>query len=315
MPDDHRAIVALETPYKGCRFRSRLEARWAVFYDHAGIQWSYENDPVTVAGENYLPDFKVTADGVEFIHEVKPESAKSLARPQHVFLAGKMDLEHDWRGLSSPLVVDRWGRTVTLDGTTWFVLAGPMSTGKPHMWDRHARDDWSTESYTEIALASWHMVATGSSIVCAHLNAPDCYGTLVEIRIAIGKGKLVSVTIDKELARSLSRGPGYDEDRPTHDLWFPCEMADNYAMVQDDEGARVAHGKFIRHHTAREYRLISTLALTGNQPAAMTFGDPLRVRERLEWKLLLLDWRTPIVDILERNITAAEHARAYRFAG
>jgi len=36
------AIAAIETRYAGCRFRSRLEARWAVFYDALGIDWEYE---------------------------------------------------------------------------------------------------------------------------------------------------------------------------------------------------------------------------------------------------------------------------------
>lgn len=34
--------AALTTRYAGCRFRSRLEARWAVFFDHLGIEWEYE---------------------------------------------------------------------------------------------------------------------------------------------------------------------------------------------------------------------------------------------------------------------------------
>jgi len=36
------AIKAIETYYKGCHFRSRLEARWAVFFDALGVEWSYE---------------------------------------------------------------------------------------------------------------------------------------------------------------------------------------------------------------------------------------------------------------------------------
>jgi hypothetical protein len=32
----------IETQYKGYRFRSRLEARWAVFFDALGLQWWYE---------------------------------------------------------------------------------------------------------------------------------------------------------------------------------------------------------------------------------------------------------------------------------
>jgi hypothetical protein len=35
-------IKAIETTYAGCRFRSRLEARWAVFFDHLRIRWQYE---------------------------------------------------------------------------------------------------------------------------------------------------------------------------------------------------------------------------------------------------------------------------------
>jgi hypothetical protein len=35
-------INAIETRYAGCYFRSRLEARWAVFFDTLGIEWQYE---------------------------------------------------------------------------------------------------------------------------------------------------------------------------------------------------------------------------------------------------------------------------------
>ncbi len=35
---------AIETLYKGYRFRSRLEARWAVFFDALGLKWEYEKE-------------------------------------------------------------------------------------------------------------------------------------------------------------------------------------------------------------------------------------------------------------------------------
>ena len=35
-------LQAIETHYAGCRFRSRLEARWAVFFDALNLQWEYE---------------------------------------------------------------------------------------------------------------------------------------------------------------------------------------------------------------------------------------------------------------------------------
>jgi hypothetical protein len=58
-------IRPIETLYKGYRFRSRLEARWAVFFDAAGIEWKYEPQGFQkIEGEgedrvvcNYLPDF------------------------------------------------------------------------------------------------------------------------------------------------------------------------------------------------------------------------------------------------------------------
>lgn len=50
-------IQAIETKYKGYRFRSRLEARWAVFFDALGIEWEYEKEGFTNGEEYYLPDF------------------------------------------------------------------------------------------------------------------------------------------------------------------------------------------------------------------------------------------------------------------
>jgi hypothetical protein len=34
----------METRYRGYRFRSRSEARWAVFFDAAGVGWSYGDE-------------------------------------------------------------------------------------------------------------------------------------------------------------------------------------------------------------------------------------------------------------------------------
>lgn len=61
-------IPAIETRYAGCRFRSRLEARWAVFFDALGIRWEYEPEGLVCSkrlsdGSDpraefpYLPDF------------------------------------------------------------------------------------------------------------------------------------------------------------------------------------------------------------------------------------------------------------------
>ncbi len=53
-------IKAIETIYKGYRFRSRAEARWAFFMDRAGVLWTYENEGYDLDGIRYLPDFYLT---------------------------------------------------------------------------------------------------------------------------------------------------------------------------------------------------------------------------------------------------------------
>lgn len=52
------ALKAIETHYKGYRFRSRIEARWAVFMDAIKIPWEYEREGFDLGADgNYLPDF------------------------------------------------------------------------------------------------------------------------------------------------------------------------------------------------------------------------------------------------------------------
>ena len=61
-------ITPIETVYKGYRFRSRLEARWAIYLDHAGWIWEYEPQGYTLSnGRKYLPDFLVS--GPEGSHQ------------------------------------------------------------------------------------------------------------------------------------------------------------------------------------------------------------------------------------------------------
>lgn len=54
-------LKPIETYYNGYRFRSRLEARWAVFFDYMGIKYEYEYEGFEIDFEDgplrYLPDF------------------------------------------------------------------------------------------------------------------------------------------------------------------------------------------------------------------------------------------------------------------
>lgn len=51
-------IKPIQTEYKGYLFRSRLEARWAVFFDAVEIKYEYEPEGFKLSdGTMYLPDF------------------------------------------------------------------------------------------------------------------------------------------------------------------------------------------------------------------------------------------------------------------
>lgn len=66
------AMRAIETRYAGCRFRSRTEARWAVWFDAMGWRWEFEPEGFETPGGRYLPDFLLHAPGGTRWFEVKP---------------------------------------------------------------------------------------------------------------------------------------------------------------------------------------------------------------------------------------------------
>lgn len=67
-------MKAIETVYKGYRFRSRLEARWAVFFDRLKIRYQYEPETFQLDGVYYLPDFLLPdLFGTPVYVEVKPD--------------------------------------------------------------------------------------------------------------------------------------------------------------------------------------------------------------------------------------------------
>lgn len=76
---------AIQTVYNGYRFRSRLEARWAVFFDVLGVEYEYEKEGYDLGKAGwYLPDFwlphfpdRDSNDGITGVFvEIKPAKAK-----------------------------------------------------------------------------------------------------------------------------------------------------------------------------------------------------------------------------------------------
>lgn len=67
------AIKALETTYNGVTYRSRTEARWAVFFDELKLNFLYEHQGYAVDGWPYLPDFLLLETTTPTLYaEVKP---------------------------------------------------------------------------------------------------------------------------------------------------------------------------------------------------------------------------------------------------
>lgn len=81
--DHTNALKPIETYYNGYRFRSRLEARWAVFFDALGVKYEYEPEGFQRNGVYYLPDF--------LIYDVEGEHAFNWRQNIYVEVKGVPD--------------------------------------------------------------------------------------------------------------------------------------------------------------------------------------------------------------------------------
>lgn len=65
--------MPIETTYNGHRFRSRLEARWAAFFDSLHARWQYEPEGYDFGyGLKYVPDFWLPE--IDLFVEIKPQA-------------------------------------------------------------------------------------------------------------------------------------------------------------------------------------------------------------------------------------------------
>lgn len=78
---------AIETVYLGYRFRSRLEARWAHFFETLGVTWEYEPEGYEIGGRRYLPDFYLPS--TRTFLEVKPRRGEEVdEKPREIVRSG-----------------------------------------------------------------------------------------------------------------------------------------------------------------------------------------------------------------------------------
>lgn len=129
-------IRAIETRYAGCRFRSRLEARWAVFFDTLQIPWEYEPEGFETSNGPYLPDFRLKLNKYRWSkHDDKP-------RRREVFFEVKAD------NLRHTKIDSRWPEISEVAGGL-YVVYGLPKLSRSNIADRFSIDGFPISGLTE----------------------------------------------------------------------------------------------------------------------------------------------------------------------
>lgn len=91
-------MKSIETKFYGCRFRSRLEARWAAFFTLLNWEWDYE--PIDFNG--WIPDFVLygkypiyveVKPVIDFPQEVADKLASSGCKSEMLIVGQKLHFE------------------------------------------------------------------------------------------------------------------------------------------------------------------------------------------------------------------------------
>lgn len=239
-------IKPIETLYKGYRFRSRLEARWAVFFDELGIEYQYEPQGFEFDGERYLPDFFLPQQRTWV--ETKPK----ICKPTSVsfYLAGPIDQSYDapdWR----KEFVQNGSCKHPADEIETFLPPCHIYTG-PFFCDNHGcieGDHGIGYVGKEEILKNSLRGITLATTCFAWINRGNAFGTFVELGYAKALKKKIIVCFEEEFYESqLTRykheyTPGKISKGISHnDLWFIEEIASSSFTAKS---AREAFNKFL----------------------------------------------------------------------
>lgn len=148
-------IKPIETEYAGHRFRSRLEARWAVFFDKLGLRWHYEEEGYELPSGRYLPDFRLerAAGGrdLDLWCEVK---GRLDHRGTTRLIRAALELERRVRSGPSPQILVLG--EVPPPGQPWThvridTLPGAFALQSVHFgwWPHHDHPGWATRPVGE----------------------------------------------------------------------------------------------------------------------------------------------------------------------
>ena len=121
------ARKGIPTEYAGVRFRSRLEATWAAFFDL--VQWKWEYEPFDLKG--YIPDFVIA-----FPRSWMKEDGTQAVRGDLVVDVKPLTSLRDLSFRGSELIRCGW------DGFLLVVGAGPVSDFHGSLCIGHAVQYW-----------------------------------------------------------------------------------------------------------------------------------------------------------------------------
>ena len=121
-------IKPIPTKYKHYTFRSRLEARWAIFFDGMGIKWDFEKEGFIINDTLYLPDFDLPTFQNGCFVEVKPAefSEIELEKAINLVIATQRPL---WKAVGVPdfkayeIIFPDKEKTYTITGSPNFGIA------------------------------------------------------------------------------------------------------------------------------------------------------------------------------------------------
>jgi nucleoside 2-deoxyribosyltransferase len=278
-------IKAIETQWKGYRFRSRLEARWAVFFDRMGWRWEYEPQGFDLSNfGRYLPDFYVHEIDTWF--EIKPE--KKCHHLKNVYLAGKIE-KNCWRHSLAP------GLRGALDYETPYDWVAPsvsivdriLKTNGPffrscdhgcgHVPAQHGQAPNACFEGLPSGSTKTHQACIGAIYGCdiffAWIDSLDCYGTLVEAGFASAMGKDIAVGFS-ESAFNDSLVMGEDNEQANKsELWFLMETANRHGVFKN---AKDAFRELVPL-TEQEIEVLKIKEVADSQNANWLYavGDPL----------------------------------------
>jgi hypothetical protein len=149
-------LNAIETAYNGYRFRSRLEARWAVFFDSLGVRYEYEREGFDLGSAGwYLPDFWLPKPGCWVEIKGSDPTGEEIAKAKALALASKQ--------------------------VVW-VFAGPPNYSP--------EDDWLYTEY-RINATAYYFDELPDWYAEAATNDPEEYGGTVAVRQNIAQGGIV----------------------------------------------------------------------------------------------------------------------------